>query len=135
MKFVVLFCLILTAMIATFMLKNRGDTKGKILHLLSKKGYLSNERIEIYSANKDEIERLINNRMTAKEIVAQILSSEDNKNRRHKPSTWIPEFLSNPFFLYLFFATIIVIFIGIITDGSGPYTGGDAEYIWKPSRR
>ena len=45
------------------------------------------------------------------------------------------DFLKNPAFIYFVVATVVVVLIGIMSDGSGPYTGGDNEYIWKPSRR
>ena len=130
------FGLLIAAIVVFYAIQSARNRKGAILHLISKKGYISSESIEIFKAHEGEIDRLIRSGMSNKKIVNQILNAEKENQEGEEPFDWVKEVITNHFFIYLFIATIVIILIAIFTDGSGPYTGGDdKDYIWKPSRR
>ena len=98
------------------------DRKGTILYKISKTGLTSTEAIHLYKINEAKIEKMLSHGHSTTEIVSAIAGTK----KKLKIS---------PTLIYFIVATVILILIAMLNDGTSPYTGGDTDYIWKPSKR
>jgi len=124
MKFLVIFVLVLISMLLWHKYQNSRNRKGSIIHAISRKGFRSNDAIEIYKKNESYINSMMNEGLSDSQIIKNIICTKVANSHKEDSINSVSDFFKKPTFLYILLTTILLILIELFTDGSGTYTGG-----------